>query len=515
MIAVVLAPAWASAQYMKMDPPPDVDKTSSNNSCWLATAANMLAGAGYGDGANVQDRADDIYAELVAHYTTGPGGSPATALDWWLTNERPAGSTNPYTNVTTYGTYNVPYPTTTDVPNFLGNELRECQMVGLGIIGTGWAHAITAWGDDINSRDPLPVGTSPTEVSVTDSDNELSGPDPDVNTYNYQTSGGGWYLGYSGTPMISQFWTLCPEPEGVIARGQRTIHQNNEEQDATDLHFTAYQKEDWVEILSYHVGISEPHTKTITTDDYPQTDGKVHSIHVEADFVNPIPYCTDVTIDVEFYLNEWNTVRFEDVHWTYGFGKTAIKAAPDIGFSMWGIPRDIRIDDSNENGAFGNDNVPSGTYDASDPDNGFVVIAYDMYDVHDVHDVHDVSGKRKLVSDRFVHEFKNDVLFDTHFLEMELGQDEPAVLLRNFRWGYSQGYFVDGDELAAFDNWVGTLGNIGLVLRPGESFTVALRVPEPVSMSLLLLGGPLLLRRRWRSHLVDWRRKKQTTGASE
>jgi len=480
MAAVVLAPAWASAQYMKMDPPPDVDKTSSNNSCWLATAANMLAGAGYGAGANVQDRADDIYAELVAHYTTGPGGSPATALDWWLTNERPVGSTNPYTNVTTYGTYNVPYPTTTDVPRFLGNELRECQMVGLGIIGTGWAHAITAWGDDIDSRDPLPVGTSPTQVSVTDSDNELGGPDPDVNDYNYQTSGGGWYLGYSGTPMISQFWTLCPDPEGVIARGQRTIHQNNDEQDATDLHFTAYQKEDWVEILSYNVDISEPHTKTITEDDYPQTDGKVHSIHVDADFVNPIPYCTDVTIDVEFYLNEWNTVRFEDVEWTYGFGQTTIKAAPDIGFTMWGILRDPK----NGGTVFGND-APSGTYDASDPDDGFIVIAYDMFDA---------SGQQKLVSDTFVHEFGNDVLFNKHFLELELGQEESSVLLRNLRWGYSQGYFVDGDELAAFDGWLGTMDD--MLLIPGRP--QMLFVPEPVSLGLLLLGGPLLLRRRRR-----------------
>ena len=488
VIAVVLAPALVSAQYMKMDPPPDVDKASPDNSCWLATAANMLAGAGYGVGADVQTRADDIYDnDLVAHYGVASGGSPATALDWWLTNERPVGSTNPYTNVTTYGTYNVPYPTTTDVPHFIGNELRECQMVGLGIIGTGWAHAITAWGDDIDSRLPLPVGTSPTEVAVTDSDNELSGPNPDVNSYDYQTSGGGWHLGYSGTPMISQFWTLCPEPEGVIARGQRTIHQNNDEMDATDLHFTAYQKEDWVEILSYNVDISEPHTKTITEDDYPQADGKVHSIHVEADFDTPIPYCTDVTIDVEFYLNEWNTVRFEDVHWTYGFGQVAIKAAPDIGFVMKGIRVIGKNGADGDDGGYAND-IPSGTYDASDPDSGFIVVAYDMYDE---------TGKQKLVSDTFVHEFMNDVLFETHILELALGEEESPVLLRKLRWGYSQGYFVDGKELAAFDDWFGIMMT-DIVLRPGQPFVATLDVPEPVSLSLLLLGVPLMLKRRRR-----------------
>ena len=38
--------------YLKMNPPPDADKPNPANdlSCWLATASNMLAGAGYGNG---------------------------------------------------------------------------------------------------------------------------------------------------------------------------------------------------------------------------------------------------------------------------------------------------------------------------------------------------------------------------------------------------------------------------------------------------------------------------------
>jgi hypothetical protein len=66
------------AEYMKMDPPPDVDKAAhghaGTNSCWLATAANMLAGAGYGVGVTVQQRADNIYNQLAAHYGVANGG---------------------------------------------------------------------------------------------------------------------------------------------------------------------------------------------------------------------------------------------------------------------------------------------------------------------------------------------------------------------------------------------------------------------------------------------------------
>src|SRR5262245_43852168 len=63
----------SSCAYMKMNPPPDVDKSpfppaAADNSCWAATASNMLAGAGYGDGNTVQARAQDIYGELIAQF---------------------------------------------------------------------------------------------------------------------------------------------------------------------------------------------------------------------------------------------------------------------------------------------------------------------------------------------------------------------------------------------------------------------------------------------------------------
>jgi hypothetical protein len=62
---VLCLPVAAFGDYLKIDPPPDVDKNHPDLTCWIATAANMLAGAGYGPaGLNDQQRAEAIYNQL-------------------------------------------------------------------------------------------------------------------------------------------------------------------------------------------------------------------------------------------------------------------------------------------------------------------------------------------------------------------------------------------------------------------------------------------------------------------
>lgn len=65
---VALGSSTVHGQYLKIDPPPDSNKpgTATDISCWLHAAANMLAGAGYGTGVDVQTRADEIFNELNA-----------------------------------------------------------------------------------------------------------------------------------------------------------------------------------------------------------------------------------------------------------------------------------------------------------------------------------------------------------------------------------------------------------------------------------------------------------------
>ena len=113
MLLINAPGAWASddtdagRDWLKMDPPPDVDKATHGHvgspTCWLATAANMLAGAGYGNGTTVQQRADSIYTQLVANYGTTNSGWTDTALSWWLTSANNTWPDNPYTVVTVSG----------------------------------------------------------------------------------------------------------------------------------------------------------------------------------------------------------------------------------------------------------------------------------------------------------------------------------------------------------------------------------------------------------------------------
>ena len=57
--------------YVKHGPnPPDANKVGpmTDDTCWLATAANMLAGAGYGQASTEQQRAEEIYQQLKIHF---------------------------------------------------------------------------------------------------------------------------------------------------------------------------------------------------------------------------------------------------------------------------------------------------------------------------------------------------------------------------------------------------------------------------------------------------------------
>ena len=60
--------AVASAEWRKDPMPPDVDKIKPDLTCWLATAANMLAAAGYGSGADAQEKAEGIYMQLKKQF---------------------------------------------------------------------------------------------------------------------------------------------------------------------------------------------------------------------------------------------------------------------------------------------------------------------------------------------------------------------------------------------------------------------------------------------------------------
>ncbi|MBC8373032.1 MAG: hypothetical protein H8E53_05520, partial [Planctomycetes bacterium] len=90
MVALLACNGVAVAQYdVYSAGVPDVDKpVPGDSSCWIASAANNLAAAGWGSGATVQARADNIYTnDLMPHFGNGAwAGWSSVAINYWRLN---------------------------------------------------------------------------------------------------------------------------------------------------------------------------------------------------------------------------------------------------------------------------------------------------------------------------------------------------------------------------------------------------------------------------------------------
>jgi len=219
LLSVVLSGA-ATADYLKMNPPPDIDKVDyafgNAQSCWVAAGSNLLAGAGYGDGNNVQERADDIYKELCNNLVDcNSCGWDDTAVTKWLQSAyNSQKNTNPYNSVVVRGNRNPrpPYKIT-NLPEVIGDNLRKCDFLSLSIrrptsdssVGTG-GHSVACWGD--SGADVNDINVNPDKVKISDSDywdatqalqtytyDDYNNPNPgDCN------EGVGWYFDYWNKP---------------------------------------------------------------------------------------------------------------------------------------------------------------------------------------------------------------------------------------------------------------------------------------------------------------------------
>lgn len=443
LITAVLLVLCTSCIYMKMDPPPDVDKgppppppPAIDNSCWEATASNMLAAAGYGSGNTVQARSDDIYGDMVAQYGKANGGWADSALTWWLSSTNNTWANNPYTVVTVYGNKTKNPWANPNGARDIGNELRDCNYVGLSI---SWppdtthanaygGHAITAWGDYSGNRDS--ISSNPAMVRLVDSDRDTGG---DVQSYSYDSytnpnpggnnSGNGWYINYSANhPFIKHIVTLSPVagPSGGKTTqkvlGSYKIHQGRKVA-ATDLHYTAGTD---VEILSYRTWLdwSSDESPIITEAD-PR-----RSIKVDWDLSQkPVPFCKWVTITTEFILPRWNALSYSDVRFTYP--RLEAEKIPGIHWSL-DTPR-IR-------NAAKIVNVTG----------GYVVGSFAIVDPKQP------EGQAVVGQYRFIHQYSYDQSPESHVFTLRGGQ---GYRVTNLQFGHSYGY-LDNKALWEFRDWM-------------------------------------------------------------
>ncbi len=134
-------------------PIPDVDKMPfppmpGDNSCWLASAANILAAAGYGSGGTAQQRAQIIYSQFTTAYGIVAGGAPDNAISYWLAWHGKNPNSPDYNPALSYTDVTAEYRTLTQVDyNFLKNELHRCQYVGVQFDNPPHAVTLIGWDD--------------------------------------------------------------------------------------------------------------------------------------------------------------------------------------------------------------------------------------------------------------------------------------------------------------------------------------------------------------------------------
>ena len=199
-------------------------KSDRDNSCWIASAANMLASAGYFNG-----DAQAIYWDIVYNMTTPwhttlfgwqDGGWQHEALSWYLTYywDPTLKSTISYYGV--YygrdGTNAQAWPT--NAFDFAADSLASDDEVGIVIHSFSIYHAITFQGYDFDTM----------SMQITDSDQDASS--NGLDTYNFNLTGTtGWYMTNYGSGIAIDYYAILhtvkkvPEPTTMLLFGSGLI----------------------------------------------------------------------------------------------------------------------------------------------------------------------------------------------------------------------------------------------------------------------------------------------------
>jgi len=442
----------ACADYLKMNPPPDVDKVDHGHAtkptCWVAAGSNLLAGAGYGDGNNVQERADEIYNEICKNLCDcNKTGWDDTAIQKWLQSGfNTQKNTNPYTLVRIYGnrTTHQRYPySRTDLPQLVGNHLRRCNFLSLSSskvdcndVNVGKdGHSTACWGDD--GDDVNDINTNPDKVKISDSDYwNIS---PPVQTYTYDdynnpnpdecNEGVGWYFNYNESDdhrYIDGYVTLEPNtdafPNPRVLTASARFNYNGGLPFALDLHYKIASNK---RILSYRTSIDWD------TNNAPTFTEDTNWVNVSWDLSdNPVAIGKTITVTAEIVVPyddvNGNSISIDSVWW----GPLNLKPIPGAVFRG----RHFELP-----GGPGMSYIPNMC-------GGYIVCACMIFS--------NSSGAPPPVGEyRWVLDYdyyqdpcRHDITF-----EPNLAGPGPYYM-GYFRFGHSYGFLMD-DELQTFNNW--------------------------------------------------------------
>ena len=436
--AQLYSSTWSNYTYKKMTNPPDVDKDDygheNDPTCWQATAANMLAAAGYGTGANVQARADSIYVQMNAKYGLNNGGWPDVAMKWWLSSGHNTWTTNPYIWVGVRGNRTVGIPwSNSAVPQIVGNKIRMCEYVGIGFFpNTGMGHVTAVWGDSGCTAENYdwPIQNNPEKIIMCDSDVfDIDGllQTYTYTRYNYSPTRKAWKLNYSNnTRWVRCLSTLARstiDPLGKYVRRQRIIGSYKITKpgifpDATQLHYVVGPQSGTLLLYDTYIDWDTNSVPTVQV-----SIGTPKELTVNWDLSdNPIPFGSTITITTEMGSADGGGIWYKNV------GFPGIYAnIPDFG--MDGL----------------HNQLGSSPYDPNDPDmtGGFI---YGSMDVTD--------GDGNDGEFRWVEEYDFDQDPEWHNIIVSPHPEATEVYqISNLRFGHAYGLPDDTHSLWTFDEW--------------------------------------------------------------
>ncbi len=239
VVVLLASTAWGQVplQYTKVSqdgtPIPDVDKSPfppmpGDNSCWLASASNILAAAGYGGLGPAQHRGQYIYQQLTAAYGIASGGAPDQAISYWLAWHGKNPNSPDYAPTVNYTDVTAEYRTLTQADyNFLKAELLRCQYVGVQFENPSHAVTFVGWDDNIgqstwhdSDRNVGPGGNDSYINAFTATQWDLVDPQTQITYLNRANGYVTFCPGLDKTPEFVANYDLAwaPSPNGPMAR---------------------------------------------------------------------------------------------------------------------------------------------------------------------------------------------------------------------------------------------------------------------------------------------------------